>query len=129
MFERPTGHFHLTLVFFNRGPVTCRLVGWPDARLFGPADPALGPVYVLPRQPAHRPAFTLKAGSRAHAVLTWLKPSGSHGWVPLYLGMTIPSPGTLRVPLAIHWPYGAVLRQDGVPHPGTYIGPLRRGAR
>jgi hypothetical protein len=31
------------------------------------------------------------------------------------------------VALALPWRYGSVLRQDAATHPGTYIGPIRRG--
>lgn len=123
------GQFHLDLVFVNRGDAGCRLAGWPDVELIGPDDPTFGSIYVLPRQSGRREAVTLPAGESAHATLTWLPPSDHlRRWVPGYLRVVVPTASGPSVPMAVAWGRGAVLRQDRATYPGTYIGPIQRGA-
>jgi hypothetical protein len=123
------GQFHLDLVFVNRGDARCRLAGWPEVELIGPADPTFGSIYTLPRQSGHREAVTLPAGGSAHATLTWLPPSDHlPRWVPGYVRVVVPTASGPSAPMAVAWRRGPVLRQDQATYPGTYIGPIRRGA-
>jgi hypothetical protein len=123
------GQFHLDLVFVNRGDARCRLAGWPEVELIGPADPTFGSIYTLPRQSGHREAVTLPAGGSAHATLPWLPPSDHlPRWVPGYVRVVVPTASGPSAPMAVAWRRGPVLRQDQATYPGTYIGPIRRGA-
>lgn len=128
--EGPTGQFHLKLVIVNHDVAACRVLGYPDAELIGPVYPTFGSIYVLPRQTGRTETVTLRVGESAHAVLTWLPPSDPRDrWVPGYVRIVV---STMRGPsfaMALPWRFGPVLRQDAATHPGTYVGPIRRGAR
>jgi Protein of unknown function (DUF4232) len=123
------GQFHLDLVFVNRGEARCRLAGWPDVELIGPNDPTFGSIYDLPRQSGRRETVTLPAGESAHATLTWLPPADHvTRWVPGYVRVVVPTANGPSGPMAVAWNRGPVLRQDRATYPGTYIGPIQRGA-
>src|SRR5207248_2015949 len=101
--ENPPGQFHINLVFINRGFASCRLHGSPDVELIGPADPSLGSLYAIPRQVAKSEIVTLPIGRSAHAVLTWLSPSGGRKWNPGYVRVAVPTAGGGSFPMAMPW--------------------------
>jgi hypothetical protein len=70
-------------------------------------------------------AFTLAPGQAAHTTITWLPPQDGPGWTPTAILATPPNETRSA---RLDWPGGAVLRQDGATHPGTYIGPVSPGA-
>ena len=130
--ESPPGQFHLNLVFVNNDTVTktaCRLSGFPDVELIGPAFPTFGSIYALPRQARRATSVTLRVGQSAHAALTWLPSSRRRDrWVPGYVRVVVRTDRGPSLALALPWRYGSVLRQDAATHPGTYVGPIRPGA-
>jgi hypothetical protein len=125
--QGPPGQLHVDLTFVNQGPTSCRLSGFPDVELIGPVYPDYGSIYVLSRQAGGVQTVTLPPGGRAHAELTWLPSSGNGSWVPGYVRVVVPTGAGASFPLALPWRYGPVLRQDAATHPGTYVGPVRRG--
>jgi hypothetical protein len=131
--EGPPGQFHLNLVFVNSDNLTntsCRVSGFPDVELIGPVYPMYGSIYVLPDQAGRSERVTLRPGQSAHAVLTWLPASSrSDRWVPGYVRAVVPTNRGPSFAMALPWRFGSVLRQDAATHPGTYIGPIRPGAR
>lgn len=129
--EAPSGQFHLNLVFANNPSDTpCRVFGFPKVELIGPIYPTFGSIYVLPDQAGASQSVILRPGQTAHSLLTWLPGSSSgHRWIPGYIRVVVPSSRGGSFAMALPWRYGSVLRQDGASHPGTYIGPVRRGAR
>jgi hypothetical protein len=130
-FEDPPGQFHVDLVVVNKDIVAnpvCRVSGYPAVELIGPAYPMYGVLYTLPRQVGRSETVTLRPGESAHSVLTWL-PNSDPGdrWVPDYIRVAVRTSRGLSLAMAVPWRYGPVLRQDAATHPGTYIGPIRRG--
>jgi hypothetical protein len=126
--EPGSNQFKVTLVFINDSGVVCRVSGFPDVELIGPVYPMFGSIFELPRQVLKGEAFTLRSGSRAHATLTCLPSSGrADRWLPGYIRVVVPTTTGPSFAMALPWRYGPVLRQDGATHPGTYIGPVRRG--
>ncbi len=124
---------HVSLAVVNSDNVTrtaCRVSGFPDVELIGPVDPMFGSIYFVPDQAGRSESVTLRPGQRAHAVLTWLHASSrSDPWVPGYVRVVVRTNRGLSFAMALPWRFGSVLRQDAATHPGTYIGPIRRGAR
>ena len=129
--EARSGQFHLNLIFANNpGDTPCRVFGFPDVELIGPAYPTFGSIYVLPDQAGTSQSVMLRPGQSAHSLLTWLRgPSSGHRWTPGYIRVVVPTNRGGSFAVALPWRYGSVLRQDGASHPGTYIGPVRPGAR
>ncbi len=133
--EGPPGQFHIDLVVVNTDNVTnasCRVSGFPDVELIGPIDPMFGSIYFVPDQAGRSESVTLRPGLRAHAVLTWLpwsKGNVSPRWVPGYVRVVVRTNRGLSFAMALPWRFGSVLRQDAATHPGTYVGPIRSGAR
>jgi hypothetical protein len=120
----PPGQLHLRLVVVATGG-SCRVSGFPTVELVGADDPTFGPIYRLPAQTARPQSLLLRHGQRAHAVLTWLRDGR---WRPDYALVIVPTNGGPSPPLTLPWRGGPVLRQDAATHPGSYVGPLRRGA-
>lgn len=133
--EGPPGQFHVNLVLVNTDKLTntsCRVSGFPDVELIGPVDPIFGSIYFVPDQAGRSESVTLRAGQRAHAVLTWLPWwSGNVGrrWAPGYVRVVVRTSRGSSFAMALPWRFGSVLRQDAATHPGTYIGPIRSGVR
>jgi hypothetical protein len=127
--EDPPGQFHLRLVFVNDVTNTaCRLSGFPQVELIGPVYPMYGSIYMLPAEAGRPQSVTLRPGQSAHAVLTWLPASSpSDRWVPGYVRVVVPTNRGPSFAMALPWRYGSVARQDAATHPGTYVGPIRRG--
>ncbi len=116
-----SAQMHFTLILTNVSQESCTLRGYPGVDLVGPAYPADGPTYTLPRRSGNPQPLTLAPGASASSRLTFLPTPD--GWVPRTIVVTPPDATTqLETP----WIPGgiAVLRQDGATHPGTYIGPL-----
>jgi hypothetical protein len=132
-FQGPPHQFHVDLVVVNAAPAftapACRVSGWPEVELIGPAYPVFGSIYELPRQSGTSTTVTLKVGQSAHAVLTWLpsQPGSGPRWTRGYIRVVVHTDRGQSLPMALPWPLGTVLRQDGSTHPGTYVGPLTRG--
>ena len=129
--ESPPGQFHADLIFENKKiwNTSCRLSGFPDVELIGPVAPVYGSLYELPDQSGRSESVTLRPGSSAHALLTWLPSSSVRGsWTPGYVRVTVPTGSGTSDPMALPWRFGSVLRQDAATHPGSYIGPIRPGA-
>ncbi|CAB4684791.1 MAG: DUF4232 domain-containing protein [Actinobacteria bacterium] len=125
----PGNQFQINLVVVNKDFVTCRLTGFPAVELIGPVDPLLGSIFTLPEQSGRSQVVALRPGQRAHAVLTVLPPDRqSAQWAPGYVRVVVQTGAGPSFAMALPWRFGAVLRQDGASHPGTYIGPLRSGA-
>lgn len=127
--QGPSGQFHLNLVFVNNGEDTpCRLKGFPEVELIGPLYPMFGSIYELPDYAGQSQSVTLRPGESAHARLTWFPASsGDRRWVPGYIRVVVPTNRGPSFAMALPWPFGSVARQDAASHPGTYIGPIRRG--
>ena len=127
----PSSQLHVNLVVANTPYETpCRVSGFPDVELIGPVYPTFGSIYVMPDQAGQSQTIVLRSGQSAHAVLTWLPPSSRRDrWVPGYIRVVVATTRGPSFAMALPWRFGAVLRQDGATHPGTYIGPLRRGTR
>lgn len=126
------GQSQVAVVLRNDGFAACTLRGFPEVELIGPADPDLGAVYALPRQQVAARTVVLRPGQKARFTLTWLpaEPGGPR-WLPGYLRVVIPASAgsSASFPLALAWRLGAVMRQDGATHPGTFVGPLAAAAR
>ena len=118
------GQRHTTVVWTNTSSTECLMEGFGGVDLQGPADP-MGPTYSLPRTSATPASFPLAPGRAAHTTITWLPPQDGPGWTPT--AMLVTPPNETRS-ARLDWPGGAVLRQDGATHPGTYIGPVSPGA-
>lgn len=118
------GQRHTTVVWTNASSSTCTMSGYGGVDLQGPPDP-LGTTYSLPRQTSEQPALVrLAPGDKAHSVITW-NPSESTRWTPTKILITPPDETHSAV---LDWPGGAVERQDAATRPGTYLGPVTRGA-
>ncbi|MCD2192191.1 DUF4232 domain-containing protein [Actinomycetospora endophytica] len=118
------GQRHTTIVWTNASSSTCTMFGYGGVDLKGPPDPQTD-TYSLPRQTSEQPApVRLAPGDEAHTVITW-SPSGTTRWTPTKILITPPDETHSAV---LDWPGGAVVRQDGATHPGTYLGPIQRGA-
>jgi hypothetical protein len=118
------GQRHTTVVWTNTSTSDCVMDGFGGVDLEGPDDP-MGHTYSLPRTSATPQSFTLAPGHAAHTTITWLPPQDGPGWTPT--AMLVTPPNETRS-ARLDWPGGAVLRQDGATHPGTYIGPVGPGA-
>ncbi|GAA5142443.1 DUF4232 domain-containing protein [Pseudonocardia adelaidensis] len=118
------GQRHTAVVWTNTSRAACVMDGFGGVDLQGPDDP-MGPTYSLPRTSETPQSFSLAPGQAAHTTITWLPPQDGPGWTPS--GMLVTPPNETRS-ARIDWPGGAVLRQDGATHPGTYIGPVSPGA-
>jgi hypothetical protein len=118
------GQRHTTVVWTNTSTSDCVMDGFGGVDLQGPDDP-MGSTYSLPRSSATPQSFTLAPGHTAHTTITWLPPQDGPGWTPTTLLVTPPNETRSA---RLDWPGGAVLRQDGATHPGTYIGPVSPGA-
>ncbi len=129
--EGPPGQFHVNLVFADTPyEAPCRISGFPEVELIGPVYPMFGSIYALLDQAGHSQSTVLRSGETAHAILTWLPPSTRRDrWVPGYIRVVVPTNRGPSFAMALPWRFGPVLRQDAATHPGTYIGPLRPGAR
>jgi len=119
------GQRHTTIVWTNTSSAPCTMTGFGGVDLKGPADATFGPTYSLPRSAGQPTTVRLAAGAAAHTVITWLPPQDGPGWTPT--GMLVTPPDETRS-AELPWPGGAVLRQDGATHPGTFIGPVGAGA-
>jgi hypothetical protein len=131
--EGPPQQFHVNLAFVNDDDIThtaCRLSGYPDVELIGPVYPIFGTIYSLPRSFGRAESVSLRFGQAAHADLTWLpsSPGLRDRWTPGYVRVVVHTNRGPSFAMALPWPYGSVLRQDGATHPGTYVGPIRQGA-
>jgi Protein of unknown function (DUF4232) len=130
--EGPPQQFHVNLEVVNVDNSICRVSGYPDVELIGPDYPIWGTIYSLPQSttlPAE--SVSLRLGQSIHAVITWLPssfPRGRYRWVPGYVRVVVRTNRGLSFAMALPWVYGSVERQDGATHPGTYVGPIRRGA-
>lgn len=118
------GQRHTTVVWTNTSTSGCLMDGFGGVDLQGPDDP-MGRTYSLPRTSATPESFTLAPGHAAHTTITWLPPQDGPGWTPTTILATPPDETRSA---RLDWPGGAVLRQDGATHPGTYIGPVSPGA-
>lgn len=118
------GQRHTAVVWTNTSRAACQMDGFGGVDLQGPDDP-MGPTYSLPRSSETPQSFSLAPGQAAHTTITWLPPQDGPGWTPT--GMLVTPPNETRS-ARVDWPGGAVLRQDGATHPGTYIGPVSPGA-
>jgi uncharacterized protein DUF4232 len=118
------GQRHTTVVWTNTSASDCVMEGFGGVDLQGPDDP-MGPTYSLPRTSATPESFPLAPGHAAHTTITWLPPQDGPGWTPT--AMVVTPPNETRS-ARLDWPGGAVLRQDGATHPGTFIGPVSPGA-
>jgi hypothetical protein len=118
------GQRHTTVVWTNTSTTACLMHGFGGVDLEGPDDP-MGPTYSLRRTSASPESFSVEPGQAAHFVITWLPPQDGPGWTPT--GMLVTPPDETRS-AHLDWPGGAVLRQDGATHPGTYFGPVAPGA-
>jgi hypothetical protein len=118
------GQRHTSVVWTNTSTSDCVMDGFGGVDLQGPDDP-MGRTYSLPRTSAAPQSFTLAPGHAAHTTITWLPPQDGPGWTPTAMRVTPPEETRSA---RIDWPGGAVLRQDGATHPGTYIGPVSPGA-
>jgi hypothetical protein len=118
------GQRHTTVVWTNTSTSDCVMDGFGGVDLEGPDDP-MGRTYSLPRTSATPQSFTLAPGHAAHTTITWLPPQDGPGWTPTAMRVTPPNETRSA---RLDWPGGAVLRQDGATHPGTYIGPVGPGA-
>ncbi len=131
--EDPPGQFHANIVVENTDDLThkaCRVSGAPDVELIGPALSMFGSIYSLPQSLGRNPGVTLRLGQSAHAVLTWLpwERSNPGPWLPDYIRVVVHTNRGPTFAVALPWRYGSVLRQDDATHPGTYVGPISRGA-
>jgi hypothetical protein len=117
------GQRHTTVVWTNTSTSGCLMEGFGGVDLQGPEDP-MGPTYSLPRSSAAPESFTLAPGHAAHTTITWLPPQDGPGWTPTTIVVTPPDETRSA---RLEWPGGAVLRQDGATHPGTYVGPVSPG--
>ena len=126
---RPPGQFHVNLVFTNsRYDTPCRVLGFPDVELIGPAVRVYGSIFSLDDQAGSSQSTLLRLGQSAHALLTLLPPSlPSDRWVPSYIRVVVRTSRGPSLPMALPWNLGPILRQDAATHPGTYVGPLRGG--
>jgi hypothetical protein len=118
------GQRHTTVVWTNTSTSDCVMDGFGGVDLQGPDDP-MGRTYSLPRTSATPKSFPLAPGHAAHITITWLPPQDGPGWTPT--AMLVTPPNETRS-AHLDWPGGAVLRQDGATHPGTYVGPVGPGA-
>lgn len=118
------GQRHTIVVWTNTSGAACVMDGFGGVDLEGPDDP-MGTTYSLPRTSDTPKSFSLAPGQAAHTTITWLPPQDGPGWTPT--AMVVTPPNETRS-ARIDWPGGAVLRQDGATHPGTYIGPVSPGA-
>jgi hypothetical protein len=118
------GQRHTTVVWTNTSGAACVMDGFGGVDLEGPDDP-MGRTYSLPRASAATESFSLAPGKEAHTTITWLPPQDGPGWTPTTMRVTPPNETRSA---QLEWPGGAVLRQDGATHPGTYIGPVSPGA-
>lgn len=126
--EGPPGQWRVDIVVRNKGR-TCRVFGNPNVELIGPTRRVFGSLYQIPYQHGRKQVVVLRHGARAHARLTWLRDNTWGGWVPAYIRIVISTNHGQSLPIATPWQYGAVLRQDGATHPGTYVDPIRPGGR
>ncbi len=118
------GQRHTAVVWTNTSTSDCVMDGFGGVDLQGPEDP-MGSTYSLPRTSTTPESFPLAPGHAAHTTITWLPPQDGPGWTPT--AMLVTPPNETRS-ARLDWPGGAVLRQDGATHPGTYIGPVSPGA-
>jgi hypothetical protein len=119
------GQRHTIVVWTNTSGTACTVTGFGGVDLVGPDDPPFGGVYSLPRQAGQAATITLAPGAKAHSTITWLPPQDGPGWTPT--GMNVTPPDETRS-AGLDWPGGAVLRQDGATHPGTFLSPVQAGA-
>lgn len=117
------GQRHTAIVWTNTSRAACTITGFGGVDLVGPADP-MGPTYSLPRAAGAPARVELAPGGTAHTTITWLPPQDGPGWTPT--GMNVTPPDETRS-AHLEWPGGAVLRQDGATHPGTFISPVQAG--
>lgn len=118
-----SGQRHTTVVWTNTSTSECVMDGFGGVDLQGPDDP-MGRTYSLPRSSATPQRFPLAPGNAAHTTITWLPPQDGPGWTPTTMLVTPPNETRSA---HLEWPGGAVLRQDGATHPGTFIGPVSPG--
>ena len=118
------GQRHTSIVWTNTSSRPCTMTGFGGVDLRGPADP-MGTTYSLPRAGTSPSAVRLASGGTAHTTITWLPPQDGPGWTPTSVLVTPPDETRSAT---VRWPGGAVLRQDGATHPGTFIDPVRPGS-
>jgi hypothetical protein len=117
------GQRRTTIVWTNTSGSACVMDGYGGVDLEGPDDP-MGRTYSLRRESTAPQPFTLDPGRAAHTTITWLMPQGEPGWTPTSIKATPPDETRSA---RLDWPGGAVLRQDGATHPGSFIGPVSPG--
>ncbi|MGE3288351.1 MAG: DUF4232 domain-containing protein [Pseudonocardia sp.] len=119
------GQRHTAVIWTNTSGRDCTMTGFGGVDLEGPDDPTFGPTYSLPRSSTAPSTVRLAPGATASTTITWLPPQDGPGWTPTQMLVTPPDETRSATLL---WPEGAVLRQDGATHPGTFIDPVQPGA-
>lgn len=119
------GQRHTVIVWTNTSAKTCTMTGFGGIDLQGPPDPKFGPTYSLPRAGKTAATVRLAPGGTAHTTITWLPPQDGSSWTPTKLLITPPDETRSAT---VPWPGGAVSRQDGATHPGTYFDPVAPGS-
>jgi hypothetical protein len=120
--EGAADQFRVSVVFTNRGGVTCVLRGFPGARF----DGADGTSWDLVRTNDAITSVTLGPDGQASSTLTFLASDNATGWHVRTLSVTPPNTTDTQ---QVAWPQGPVLKQDGATHPGSYLAPIKGQGR
>ncbi|WP_166459638.1 DUF4232 domain-containing protein [Amycolatopsis pithecellobii] len=113
------GQFRVKLAFTNPGQ-KCVVRGFPGFRFDGED----GTSWDVVRTNEPKLDVVLEPGDRTTANLTYLASDEGTGWHVKSIAVTPPHTYDTRT---FPWKEGAILKQDGATHPGTYISPVRAG--
>ncbi|MFF7184930.1 DUF4232 domain-containing protein [Streptomyces sp. NPDC008222] len=102
----------------NKGGHACSLHGFPGVDLVNS-----GQQWSLQRDNTTPRTVTLAYGASAHFTLTYLvsRSADSTAFRPTTVVITAPNE---RSSYDLPWRFGALVKQDGATHPGTFIGPV-----
>ncbi|MGI5139127.1 MULTISPECIES: DUF4232 domain-containing protein [unclassified Streptomyces] len=113
-----SGQMQATVALTNKSGHACSMYGFPGVDLVNS-----GEQWSLMREGTAPHKVTVSSGASAHFTITYLvSQSGDSGaFSPTTVVITAPNQ---RTSYDLPWRFGAVLKQDGATHPGTFIGPV-----
>ncbi|MGV9560945.1 DUF4232 domain-containing protein [Streptomyces sp. NPDC003480] len=112
------GQMQATVALTNNSGHACSLHGFPGVDLVNG-----GERWSLQRDNTTPHTVTLAGGASAHFTLTYLtsQSGDSSAFKPTTVVITAPNQ---RSSYDLPWRFGAILKQDGATHPGTFIDPV-----
>ncbi|MEU9988786.1 DUF4232 domain-containing protein [Streptomyces sp. NPDC048045] len=112
------GQKQAVVALTNKSGHACALHGFPGVDLVNG-----GEQWSLQRSGTTPQPVTVAAGASAHFTITYLawQKGDSAPFQPTTVVITAPNQ---RTSYDLPWRFGAVLKQDGATHPGTFVGPV-----